>query len=67
MFCKSEWQTMSLVIDDIYPVVDTLTIYSLNKKMSAEIYTLCDKCKSWSEAKIRKGKLCDLQTKEPQN
>lgn len=61
---KVEWQTKDLVIDDIYPVASVLETYELNKRMSGEVHTLCSKCKTWSEARIKNGKLYNLRTKK---
>ena len=59
---KVEWQTKDLVIDDRYLTENTGETYVLNRRMSAEIYTSCDKCKTWSELKIINGKLGKIKT-----
>jgi len=58
---KVEWQTKDLVIDRIYPVANVLEVFAINKKMIGEIHTHCNKCKTWSEAKIKDGKLFNLK------
>ncbi len=54
---KVEWQTKDLVIDSRYLVENSGEKYVLNTRMSAEIYTSCDKCKTWTELKIKNGKI----------
>lgn len=55
-----EWQSKDLEIDGKYPVMNVLETYKLNNKMVGEVHTLCDKCKTWSEFKIEKGKLSSI-------
>jgi len=54
---KVEWQSKELMIDDIYPVMETLANYKLDKRMSGEVHTSCDKCGVWLEVRFSKGKL----------
>lgn len=61
---KVEWQTKDLVIDDKYPVVNILKKYTLNKRMSCEVYTCCDKCKVWTGGKIVDGKPRDFTSEK---
>ncbi|OGM04509.1 hypothetical protein A2715_01185 [Candidatus Woesebacteria bacterium RIFCSPHIGHO2_01_FULL_39_32] len=62
-----EWQSKDLVIDKIYPVERVLETFSLNKRMSGEVHTLCVKCKTWTEAEIRKGKLRNFKLTKPKD
>lgn len=57
--CGAEvwWQTKSLVIDEIYPVANFGQEYDVNKRMSAEAYTVCDKCKKETSLEIKKGEI----------
>ena len=59
---KVEWQTKDLVIDKTYPIENILRKYILNKKMSCEAHTSCDKCDAWSEVKIISGKLGKIKS-----
>lgn len=52
-----EWQTKDLIIDNKYLVANVLKTYRLNKRMDGEIHTFCDKCKTYSEGKIKNGKM----------
>ncbi len=52
-----EWQTKNLTIDEIYPVANFGQKYEINSRMSAEVYTYCDKCKKEVNLKIEKGKI----------
>lgn len=54
---KVWWQTKDLTIDDIYPVANFGQEYKVNSRMSAEVYTYCDKCKNEVNLKIKKGKI----------
>ena len=55
--CSVEWQTKDLVVDDIYPIENFGQEYKINSRMSAEVYTHCDKCKKEVDLKIKKGKI----------
>lgn len=61
---KVEWQTKGLVIDNMYPVENVLKTFSLNKRLSGEIHSLCRKCGTWIEAKLINGRLIDLKTEK---
>lgn len=52
-----QWQTKNLTIDDIYPIANFGQEYKINSRMSAEVYTYCDKCKKEVDLKIKKGKI----------
>lgn len=54
-----EWQSKNLVVDGIYPVQNFLGVFELNKRISGEAHTLCDKCQSWIEVLIVEGKIID--------
>ncbi len=59
---KVEWQTKGLVLDGIYPIENVMERFELNKRISGEVHTLCDKCKFWSEVVIKNGKLGKIRT-----
>ena len=52
-----EWQSRGIVLDGIYPIENVLEKFELNKRISGEVYTSCDKCDFWSEVVIKDGKL----------
>lgn len=54
-----EWQSKSLILDDLYWLDNALRIYEVTDRLTGEVHTYCDKCKTWHELCIEKGKIIE--------
>jgi len=57
-----EWQSKSLVVDGMYPVENVLGAFAVNERLSGEAHTTCGACRSWTNLKIKDGKIIDVKT-----
>ncbi|MBI2611362.1 hypothetical protein HYW54_01280 [Candidatus Gottesmanbacteria bacterium] len=51
-----EWQSKNLSIKG-YPIMQALINITLVPDMAGEMHAICDKCKTWTEYKIKNGQL----------